>query len=144
MRTIFLVDDDEDDQLIFIEALAEIDPSIKCETALNGIEALEKLQQTKEWPELIFLDINMPTLDGFQCLARIKQKKKLSGIPLVIFSTTALESTVLKAELSGADAFLTKPSELKLLDLKLRKILATDFSIPSQRIRIFSSSFFFS
>src|SRR3954454_19205017 len=138
IERIFLVDDDDDDQLIFIEALAKIDPDIKCETALDGKEAFKKLNTMNALPDLIFLDINMPGEDGFECLAKLKQHEQFSKIPVIIFSTAATNATIIKAQLFGADAFLTKPIEHLHLELKLKKILATDFTIPSSQIRIFS------
>jgi len=143
IRNVFLADDDDDDQLIFIEALAAVAPDIKCETAFNGKEALEKLNELRVLPDLIFLDINMPLMDGFECLIRIKQQKDLFRIPVIIYSTAVADSSVITAQELAAHAYLTKPSEHKSLEEKLKKILSTDFSIPSPRIRIFSHHHFF-
>jgi CheY-like chemotaxis protein len=137
-KRIFLADDDEDDQLIFMEALAGIDPAITVETALNGREALVKLEQMEKLPDLIFLDINMPLMDGFQCLSKLKLQARFSSIPVIICTTSTSANSARTAEILGAHAFLTKPSDHKRLETKLARILATDFSIPSPEIKIFS------
>ena len=66
--TILVVDDDIDDLLFFTDALAEIDPSIRSVMAFNGIEALQKLETIQPPPDYIFLDLNMPKVNGKQCL----------------------------------------------------------------------------
>jgi CheY-like chemotaxis protein len=137
-QRIFLADDDEDDQLIFTEAVENINPSIVIETAYNGKEALMKLESMATPPDFIFLDINMPLMDGFECLTKLKLQEKFSSTPIIIYSTSASLKTLQTAEILGVDAFLTKPSDHKRLERKLERILLTDFSIPSSRIRIFS------
>jgi CheY-like chemotaxis protein len=138
IKKIFLADDDEDDQLIFSEAVAAIDPSIQIDIAFNGKDALLKLNQMQSLPDLIFLDINMPLMDGFECLREIKLFAKYLNIPVIIYSTSHALSMVETSERLHADAFLTKPTSQKQLEMKLEKIFSTDFTIPSEKIRIFS------
>jgi CheY-like chemotaxis protein len=137
-KRIFLADDDEDDQLIFREAIENVAPTIAIEAAFDGKEALMKLESMDTLPDLIFLDVNMPLMDGFECLTKLKLQEKFSSIPIIIYSTSASIKTVQIAEMLGANAFLTKPSDHKKLEIKLDRIFSTDFSIPSSRIRIFS------
>ena len=63
-KTVFIVDDDQDDREIFIEAIAEIDKSFNCITAENGEEAIRKLHAGVFVPNFIFLDLNMPRMYG--------------------------------------------------------------------------------
>ena len=75
-RHIFLADDDEDDRMFFSDALSEIDNSIVLTEAENGKELMEILHQPPNpMPEVVFLDINMPIQNGFQCLEEIRKDK---------------------------------------------------------------------
>jgi DNA-binding NtrC family response regulator len=74
-RTFFIVDDDVDDQDLFIEAVNEVDGSIECMSASNWEEAPDLLKNKKIGiPDMIFLDLNMPRLNGKQCLERIEKR----------------------------------------------------------------------
>ena len=74
-KPFFLVaDDDEDDRFFFLEALRSIDPGITCMLASNGREALTLLQSDFfSLPDYIFLDLNMPLMNGLKCLEEIKK-----------------------------------------------------------------------
>ncbi|MDB5192346.1 MAG: response regulator receiver protein [Segetibacter sp.] len=121
---LLLVDDDEDDKAIFAEAMAEIDHSIKCSLAANGYEALQILKDQKRLPDLIFLDLNMPRMNGKQCLTRLKQSDELKNIPVIIFTTSTSPEDMEETKNLGAAHFLIKPSNMK----ELRKALEIIFS----------------
>lgn len=126
-----LADDDEDDRDLFKDALAEI--SIAAEvTSLNGGESLmEYLYQpeTNHIPDLVFLDLNMPRKNGFECLAEIKASEKLKNIPIIIFSTSYDEEVVKKLFDSGAQYYMQKPSGYS----QLKKNLAHAIEIAAKR-----------
>jgi CheY-like chemotaxis protein len=124
-KVVLIVDDDVDDRDFFCEALHEIDQSIKCVCAKNGFEALELLNQPKtELPDYIFLDLNMPRLGGIQCLSALKKIKRLSNIPVVIFSTTKQYEEAEETRQLGAVLFLTKPPTYTQLIDKLAFVLS--------------------
>jgi CheY-like chemotaxis protein len=111
-RTFFIVDDDVDDQELFAEAVSEIDSSIACISVSNGEEALDVLRNRKiELPDMIFLDLNMPRLNGKQCLAELKREKHLKDIPVVIYSTSSEKRDIEETSRLGAAHFLTKPNK---------------------------------
>src|SRR3569833_3151759 len=122
--TILLVDDDEDDQCIFIDLIKDIRQEVQCFTADDGLQALEKLRELVPAPGLIFLDLNMPFINGFECLERIRQDNRLKTIPVVIFTTSQSDSDRKKAKDNGADLFLSKTADLRSLRDSLRNILA--------------------
>ena len=120
----FLADDDVDDQLLFLEALGEIDSSIECMFALNGEDALQKLKGSSEGlPNYIFLDLNMPRMNGFQCLSEIKKINNLRDVPVIIYTTSSAKKDVELSLQSGAQHFVTKPSSFNDLKAFLNKLI---------------------
>lgn len=113
--TVFLIDDDVDDREIFALALAEIDDSISCVTAANGVEALFRLKESSVKPDCIFLDLNMPRMNGKQCLKEIKTHADLIDIPVVIYSTSSEPRDIEETKSLGAAAFITKPPRIQEL-----------------------------
>lgn len=85
IKSILLVDDDLDDQDYFREALRIADPSIVLYTAKDGVNAMEQLQ--KITPDIILLDLNMPRMNGVECLRELKKTEALSDIPVIIYSS---------------------------------------------------------
>lgn len=126
-KNIFLVDDDADDQLFFTDALREIDSGIICTIANNGREALEKLKKLNPLPEVLFLDLNMPFMNGYECLSYLKNEIRLSKIPVVIFTTSNDPRDAETTHQLGAEVFLSKPNEFGLLRDKLEQILNINF-----------------
>jgi CheY-like chemotaxis protein len=117
IKKFLLADDDQDDADLFEEALRNIDKSIELSAANNGKDALRKLNQHLSVPEIIFLDINMPEMDGWDCLMNIKKNERFKNIPVVMFSTSSTSINGKKAIQSGAAGYLEKPtSYLKLKD----------------------------
>ena len=108
---VFIIDDDNDDVELFIEAVNSVDPSIQCYNAFNSDDALKKLMYTMEiLPDIIFLDLNMPGINGKQCLTEIKKSEKLKDIPVVIYTTSSFHKDIEETKKLGASHFLTKPS----------------------------------
>ena len=124
-KKILLVDDDADDQLFFVDAINELNSKLECGIANNGVEALQYLQNTPLLPSLIFLDLNMPLMNGFECLNQLKQIDKLKEIPVIIFTTSNHAADIDLTLSMGAKMFLTKPSDFIVLKNKLNQILQT-------------------
>ncbi|MES2648841.1 MAG: response regulator [Bacteroidota bacterium] len=86
--TILLVDDDLEDIEMFNEIALELYPGTNCIVAENGLVAIEKLRLGLDnLPNLILLDLNMPILGGEQFLEKIAIDPRLSGIPIIVWST---------------------------------------------------------
>ncbi len=120
---ILLIDDDDDDQLIFKDALKEIHFTSDCLIANNGLEALAILANEHENPAIIFLDLNMPLMNGVEFLIHIKKEKTFADIPVVIFSTSNNPADKEQMLSLDAELFITKTSNFKLLKDKLAEIL---------------------
>lgn len=109
-----IIDDDEDDRILFAEALAEVDGSYALMTAVNGEQALELLQKLETTlPDFVFLDLNMPRMNGWQCLSHLRKMAKLKDVPIIIYTTSQADEHVQKAKDNRATYFLTKPPKFK-------------------------------
>src|ERR1700761_5549688 len=87
--TILLVDDDEDDRKLFVEAAGELDNTIRCFSAADGQEALSFLRDGRnEVPDYIFLDLRMPGLTGEECLVEIKRESRTAMVPVIVYTTS--------------------------------------------------------
>ncbi|MEO7443908.1 MAG: response regulator [Ferruginibacter sp.] len=128
INNIFLIDDDEDDLFMFKEVIESISSSLLCETALNGKIALEVLKNRTSFPDIIFLDLNMPIMDGLDFLIQIKKEEFLKNIPVCIFTTTNTPRDKELTKELGAISFLTKPSDFQMLRSQLEQILYADLS----------------
>ncbi|WP_179345930.1 response regulator [Winogradskyella ursingii] len=122
-KNILLVDDDEDDRMFFHQAIEEIDSNIHFESRSNGLTALEYLESCSSLPDALFLDINMPILDGFSCLKRLRSNVIFDAIPVIMFSTSYSPETALKLKEAGADFYIKKPNSFIELKILLKKAL---------------------
>lgn len=122
-NSILLIDDDEDDRDFFLEVIENIYPSASCEIARNGREGLDMLFDADNLPDIIFLDLNMPLMNGKQFLANIKQDSQLQQIPIVILSTSSDARTITELLDMGAIHFITKPDKFSSWQTKLEEFL---------------------
>lgn len=117
MKRILIVDDDIDDQLILSQALLEFDANLLCHTVNNGQEALDKIHSSSLY-DYIFLDLNMPVLNGLDFLRIFKQEPKYQDVPVIMLSTSSEASDAEKSKQLGAFNYFTKPDTFdKLLAL---------------------------
>lgn len=123
-RNIVLIDDDEDDHEIFFEAVKEISPSIQCTTFFDAAQALSELGEMEVAPDVIFLDMNMPLMNGQQFLTLIKKNVELQNIPVIIFTTSLDPNTIRETKSLGAHEFITKPASFGEVINLLRPLLS--------------------
>ncbi|WEK36066.1 MAG: response regulator [Candidatus Pseudobacter hemicellulosilyticus] len=115
-RSFLLTDDDSDDRELFAEALMAIDPSIVCHFAEDGESALLLLESKRiAQPDMIFLDINMPGMNGWQLLKKLKASESLKNLPVVMYSTSSSTQDKETARDLGALCLITKPYNFKLV-----------------------------
>lgn len=131
MRSILLIDDDDDDRSLFKEALSIHDKSIQCWTANDGQQGLELLTyELVILPDLIFLDLNMPKMNGIDFLKNVKSNRGFKTIPVVMYTTSSHPADVKKTKELGAIDYLTKPSDFNELYKKIVAVL-NKHSVPS-------------
>jgi CheY-like chemotaxis protein len=123
-KLFLLADDDLDDAELFSEALNRVDSSITLHHVDNGTGVFEFLGQTNsQKPDLIFLDLNMPKMSGWQCLAQLKNNVVYKDIPVIMYTTSShYRDTEIALDL-GAHGLVTKPSEFKVLKTIIASII---------------------
>jgi CheY-like chemotaxis protein len=126
IQRVMMIDDDEDDRDLFLTIVRKQHPDLSLSTAINGEDAMRKLRNANSPPDLIFLDLNMPLMNGRQFIEAIKQDAKLQQIPIVILSTSSDSATISEMKLLGAVDFITKPDKYSVWE----KLLSNFFVHP--------------
>ena len=124
--SIILVDDDSDDRMLFAKALDTILSDYEFLSFSNGMDAIDhfkKLSEHDKLPDLLFLDINMPIIDGLETLEILRGQQKLQWLPIAMYSTSSREEDIHTALVSGANIYINKPSSFDKLTEALRKVL---------------------
>ncbi|WP_405412953.1 response regulator [Maribacter sp. Asnod1-A12] len=123
---IYIADDDLDDRDFFIEALESIPIKTEVTEYNNGVDLMDRLFTDVNLPHVIFLDLYMPIMDGFECLIDIRNFKKFKDIYIIAYSSIYRDREVNQLKEDGANQFLKKSSSLKelreLLSKSLRKV----------------------
>jgi CheY-like chemotaxis protein len=134
---VLLADDDVDDCIFFRVALSELSLVTMLAVVHNGEELMQMLtSETSLLPDVLFLDINMPRKNGFECLAEIKLNPKLHSLPVIMFSTSFEHEVVNLLHKNGAQYFIRKPSEFsqfkKIIQETLTLITPKKLSQPTR------------
>lgn len=117
---ILLVDDEPD--LVQLVSMRLTSAGYEVEVAYDGQEALEKVKQSK--PDLMILDLMLPKMNGYKVCRLLKFDERTKEIPILIFTARAQVEDITLATECGADAYLTKPFEAKVLLAKIQELLA--------------------
>ena len=130
IKKILFVDDDVDDQLLFAEALKELIPVVTYDIANNGVEAFVYLESaaTSDLPSLIFMDLNMPLMNGLQFLEKFQRDERLKHIPLIVFTTSNSPIDLEVTKRLGARLYITKPSDFITFKSRIKEATTIDFS----------------
>jgi CheY-like chemotaxis protein len=120
MISIILTEDNEDDRDFFVSALEDLNLPIELISTNDGVELMTTLRETVTEPpppHVIFLDLNLPRKNGYECIREIRETTKLKDIPIVVISTTDSTNEVEKTYNQGANCYIKKP--ISHIDLKL-------------------------
>jgi CheY-like chemotaxis protein len=120
---ILFVDDDPEEYELFCEAIKTFQQGTHCLYAKDGLVAMHLLERLTTLPDYIFLDINMPVMDGRECLEEIKADPRLKAIPVIMYSTTANPVEISSFKKLGAQDFVIKPSGFVQLINRLKTTL---------------------
>ncbi len=126
-KTVLCIDDDEDDRQFICEAINLADPTIRvihAESGIKGVVMLKEMEDNKEVPCLIILDVNMPVMDGRETLVEIR--KLDPQVPVILFTTGIMATTKeLKELITKHHAELQgKPSNMKEIVAAVQKMLS--------------------
>ena len=126
---ILLADDDLDDRNFFKEALEELPLLANLAIVHDGVELMNYLASTANtFPDILFLDLNMPRKSGFDCLSEIKSDTRLKQLPVVIFSTSLDLEVVNLLYKNGAQHYIRKPGEYP----KLKRVILDVLTLTTQ------------
>lgn len=121
---VVLVDDDEDDRMFFSEALQQIDVNTELKEFTNGKEFLNYLEaEETENPQLVFLDLNMPIMNGFECLQALRKNPEYKNLVVAIYSTSSSEKDIENTFENGADIYINKPNRFEELKKTLAQVV---------------------
>ncbi len=133
---VLLADDDKDDCLLFKEALNELSLPVELTIVYNGEQLMHLLNRDEQPHDILFLDLNMPRKNGFDCLGEIRQIEKLNELSVVAISTSYEAEVVNRLYASGAQHFIRKPNDFsQLKNLIENAITLTSKKIPAPIVR---------
>ena len=123
---ILLADDDIDDCLLFQDALIDLElgESTTLDTAKDGDHLMRTLVEENRIPDVLFLDLNMPRKNGFECLVSIMSNNNTKDIPVIIFSTSFNPDIVKLLHTKGARRYIRKPEDFESLKSVITKGLS--------------------
>lgn len=129
---IILADDDEDDRMFFTDAFEELRIATKIQTFENGVELMNHLNnEDTVLPEIIFLDLNMPKKNGFECLLELKANQKFKEVAIAIYSTSSSEEHVEETFVNGANIYIKKPSDFNALKKVLQDVVTMNWQFQT-------------
>lgn len=126
-KNLLLIDDDEDEKLIFCEALQALKTNFSCIYASGPAEAFELLGSVR--PVMIFVDYNMPRMNGLDCVKLLRNMSFLKKQPIILYSTYISESTLKLAETNGVSACVEKPKTFEDLKTMLSNVLQEQLGV---------------
>jgi len=136
---ILLADDDKDDCELFKDALSELPLNTMLTTVYDGDQLMTLLLEAVRLPHVLFLDLNMPRKNGFQCLSEIKHHPDLKDLIVVIFSTSFEQYIAGDLHKNGAQHYIRKPAEFDTLKKVIYQalILVTQDNVSQPPIEYF-------
>ncbi len=123
-KTILLIEDNQDDIDLTIRALkkSKYSDDIKLEVATDGVEAIEYFNNGSEKPFLVLLDLNLPRINGFQVIDKMKNDDNLKFIPIIILTSSRERKDMIKSYEFGANGYIQKPIDFNEFIEVIRKI----------------------
>jgi DNA-binding response OmpR family regulator len=126
---VLLIDDDEDESLIFETALEELDYNIDFSFYPDSTVAVSKLKNTCQTPDFVFLDWNMPKMSGKDCLTAIRELPGYNSVRVIMYTTSNAAVDKSEARRMGASYFLNKPITVSELARELNIIFSSDWQV---------------
>jgi len=118
---VFIIDDDEDELLVITKALESLNIPFTCTSATCGEQGLKKLSNIR--PDIIFVDYQMPGMNGLECLGAIKRLTQCKSTPIILHSSTMEQRIQLLGQSLGAAACINKQASIPNLINFLKNFL---------------------
>jgi len=125
IRNILLADDDKDHAALFERILKREFPEVSIFHVTDGEQLIQYLHLNQV--DLLFLDLNMPCKDGYECLQEIRKDPSLHDLPIIVYSSSAHLSDIQKSFIHRADFYLVKPFSIDHLQTALKMILSVNW-----------------
>ncbi|MEZ0007889.1 CheY-like chemotaxis protein [Flavobacterium sp. 28YEA47A] len=140
---IMLADDDEDDRNFFNDAIKELKINNNLTVFKNGRELMDYLERPDIiLPHILFLDLNMPSKSGNECLTEIRQNPKFKDMSIAIYSTSSSEKDIEETFVGGANIYIKKPNDFANLKKVLREVVNINWQFHTSGLN--KDTFFFS
>ena len=121
-KKLLIVDDEAHIRMLLEQTLEELEEDgVEFLTAENGEEALEIIRE--ENPQLVFLDVMMPKMNGMEVCRRIKKEMAMEDVFIILLTAKGQELDRLKGQEVGADIYMTKPFDPEVILQKARTVL---------------------
>lgn len=126
---VLYVDDDPDDRMFFTEALQKLSFPYEINTISHCLELIQYLDAGEKF-DIIFLDVNMPLMNGKQCLRVLKANEKYRDIPVIIFTVSQNQHDIDEVYDIGAHFYIVKPYAHANFVASLSKVFEVDWKKP--------------
>ena len=138
---ILLVEDNEGDILLTMEAFRQASITNHIEVVRDGETAIQYLDKKDQYagaatPDLIFLDINLPKVDGKEVLQHVKNSRQLARIPVIMLTTSDSQDDIEECYSKGVNCYITKPSDLRIffdIIMHIRDFWIMTVQLPNTR-----------
>lgn len=129
LKYVYLADDDEDDRLLFSDAVESIIDDCEVATFVDGEKLIRHLKSNPDViPFLMFIDINMPRMNGFECLETIRNMPQYKDVPVIMYSTSSSQADIARSRELGANLYVQKPYNYEVMKVLMQQIFETDWT----------------
>jgi CheY-like chemotaxis protein len=138
---ILLADDDADDRQFFSEAINELKLQHTLTVFRDGRELMDYLESDKrdeddDLPHILFLDLNMPYMTGFDCLRAIRKNPKYNNLSVAIYSTSSSEKDIEETFIGGANIYIRKPNDFVTLKKVIKDVVNMNWQFHSSGMNL--------
>ena len=132
MKKILIVDDDEDDKNLLCDAILNVSSSAYCIWVSDGAHALRLITDPGfNPPDIIFLDFNMPTINGMECLDKIRNQRQYQAVPVIVYTTSKMAPKQFDSSFPGPTVVLCRPDQTADLTKALQEIFRSQHHLLS-------------
>ncbi len=134
---IILTDDDTDEYELFKDAFDNL--KVKCNLNYfhNGKELIDYMNKPDmEIPDILFLDLNMPIMNGMECLRLIRADQKFRNLPIAIYSTSSSEKDQLETFMGGANIYIKKPDNFDEMKRILKHVMKVSWQFHTSSLNM--------